>query len=325
MTEKTEGSSGLSIGHPSMWDIDQFEANWSLFVETLMKEVASLLIPSARIRRQVENCEVFREVHSNWEKMDADNRLKSWKRLLVAAEEACRTILPVCARCGECCRMGSPTLHLEDLSLLKEGKIPWEHLIALRKGEPARSPFDGKPFILSEERIKVAEKEGSRECVFLIPEGYRCSIYADRPIQCRAQACWDPMHARDTAELPFLFRKHIFEGIDLLLEVMAEHESRCGFQSLSEAFEKLGGSKGENVEEVLGLLSYEDHFRRFISEKFNVPPQYLDLLLGRSFVRMANLFGFKVLEEPDGSRLLVPDDAGAESQGFSGEMDSEKA
>ena len=87
-----------------------------------MKEEASLLIPSARIRWQVENCEVSREVHSNWEKMDPDNRLKNWKRLLVAAEEACRTILPVCVRCGECCRMGSPTASRGRPSAFKKGQ-----------------------------------------------------------------------------------------------------------------------------------------------------------------------------------------------------------
>lgn len=306
MTECKAGP-GPSISHPAMWDIDQFEANWSVFVETLMKEEASLLIPSARIRRQLENNEVFLEVHSSWGSMDAAAKHSSWKRLLVAAEEACRTMLPICVRCGDCCRMGSPTLHVEDLELLKTGKIPWDYLLALRVGEPARSPFDGNPFILSEERIKVAEKEGTRECVFFNREASECSIYSDRPLQCRAQACWDPIPGRDSAELDFLLRSHIFEGIELLVRVMEEHESRCSFQALSAAFEELTRSKGENVEEVLGLLSYEDHFRQFVSEKFQIPPQYLDLLLGRSFVKMASLFGFKVLEEEDGSRRLVPD------------------
>ncbi|MGC8494637.1 MAG: YkgJ family cysteine cluster protein [Syntrophobacteraceae bacterium] len=307
MSECKEASSVHSIAHPSLWDIDLFEQNWSIFLDTLMREEASTLIPAARIRWQIEHCEAFLDVHSNWESIAPDQRLEAWKRLLLAAEEACRAILPLCVRCGECCRLGSPTLHLEDLPLLKTGKIPRENLLALRTGEPARSPFDGKPFLLSEERIKVAEKEGSRECVFFNSEANQCTIYSDRPLQCRAQGCWDPIPARDAAELPFLQRSHIFEGIDLLLEVIAEHENRCSFQALSEAFETLGRSRGENVEQVLALLSYEDHFRRFVSEKFQIPPQYLDLLLGRSFTRMAPLFGFHVLEEPDGTRRLVPE------------------
>ncbi|MGC9196182.1 MAG: YkgJ family cysteine cluster protein [Syntrophobacteraceae bacterium] len=307
MTQSPQGSSAPSINHPSLWDIEQFDANWSVFLEALMREEASLLIPAARIRWQIEHCDAFLEVRSSWESLEANNRLGAWKRLLVAAEQACRTILPLCVRCGQCCGMGSPTLHVEDLALLKDGKIPWQKLTTLRKGEPVRSPFDGKPFLLSEERIKVAEKQGSRECVFLITEANQCSIYSERPLQCRAQACWDPMPARDTAQLPFLLRKHIFQGIDLLLEVIAEHENRCSFQSLAQAFEKLGTGKGENIEEVLALLSYEDHFRRFVSEKFTIAPQNLDLLLGRSFAELVPLFGFKVLEELDGSKRLVPE------------------
>jgi Fe-S-cluster containining protein len=313
MQKDSERLSDLSLNHPSGWDIDQFRENWSAFLEEFLKEEASALIPSRRIRLQIEQTQAFQEAVSRWDTMKGSHRLDAWKRLLLAAEESCRTILPACVQCGECCRMGSPTLHLEDLPLLQSGKVPWEQLITLRKGEPARSPFDGRPFVLSEERIKVREKEGLRECIFLISETDRCSIYSDRPLQCRAQTCWDPIPARDTAELPFLLREHIFKGVDLLLEIIAEHESRCGFGAFSAAFEELSRSNGENVGDVLGLLSYEEHFRQFVSEKFKVPSQNMELLLGRSFARMTALFGFKVLEEPDGTRRLVADQPGEQT------------
>ncbi len=307
MQNDSERLSELSINHPSAWDIDQFRANWFVFLEALLKEEANLLIPSRRIRWQIEQTQAFQEVVSGWDNMEGSHRLDAWKRLLLAAEDACRTILPACAQCGECCRMGSPALHLEDIVLLRSGKIPWDRLVTLRKGEPARSPFDGMPFVLPEERIKIREKEGLRECVFLISETDRCSIYVDRPLQCRAQACWDPIPARDTAELPFLLREHIFEGVDLLLEIIAEHETRCGFAVLSDAFEELSRSNGANVREVLRLLSYEEHFRQFVSDKFKIPAQNMELLFGRSFARMTTLFGFRVKEEPDGTRCLLVD------------------
>ncbi|MGA2229151.1 MAG: YkgJ family cysteine cluster protein [Syntrophobacteraceae bacterium] len=309
-TKDSDRLSDLSINHPSDWDTEQFRANWYVFLESLIEEEATSLIPSRRIRYQIEQTTVFREVVSGWDEMSGSHRLDAWKRLLIAAEEACRTILPACVECGECCRMGSPVLHLEDLPLLKSGKIPWDQLITLRRGEPARSPFDGRPFVLPEERIKVREKEGVRECGFFNEETDQCSIYSERPLQCRAQACWDPIPARDTAELPFLLRKHIFEEIDLLLEIMAEHENRCGFSALSDAFEKLNRTNGENVQEVLGLLAFEEHFRQFVSEKFNIPAQNMELLFGRSFAEMTSLFGFRVAVEPDGTRCLVADKTG---------------
>jgi hypothetical protein len=299
--------SGLTINHPAGWDADQFRENWGAFVENLLKEEAGWLIPARRIRRQIERSPAFIEAAGGWDNMNGACRIDAWRRLLVAAEESCGTVLPVCVQCGECCRMGSPTLHLEDLGLLQSGKIPWDQLITLRKGEPARSPFDGMPFVLPEERIKVREKEGVRECVFLVPETDRCSIYSERPLQCRAQACWDPIPARDTAELPFLLREHIFAGVGVLLDIIAEHERRCGFEAFSAAFEELGKTDGGNVDEVLRLLSYEEHFRQFVREKFNVPAQNMELLLGRSLARMAEVFGFRVTEGPEGTRCLVAD------------------
>ncbi len=290
--------SELSINHPSAWDAEQFRANWFIFLESLLKEEASSLIPSRRIRCQIEQTSAFQNVLSDWDGMDGQHRLDAWKRLLQAADEACRTILPACVQCGECCRMGSPVLHLEDLTLLRSGRISWDQLITLRKGEPARSPFDGRPFVLPEERIKVREEPGGRVCVFLDGATDRCSIYSERPLQCRAQACWDPMPAREAAEMPFLLRSHIFEGVDLLLEMIAEHENRCGFTALSEAFAKL--SNGGDVREVLELLAYEEHFRLFLSDAFKIPAQNMELLFGRSFARLSPLFGFKVLSEADG-------------------------
>jgi Fe-S-cluster containining protein len=306
MAKELEPKDEPFLNHPSAWDAGQLRANWSIFLEALLKEEASSLIPSRRIRRQIEQTSAFQEAFSGWDKMGGPHRLDAWKRLLLAADEACRTILPACVQCGECCRLGSPVLHQEDLPLLQSGKIPWEQLMTLRKGEPARSPFDGRPFVLPEERIKVREKPGRRECVFFDGEADRCSIYNERPLQCRAQACWDPMPARDAAEMPFLLRKHIFEDVETLLEIMAEHESRCGFEAFTDAFEKPGG--GGSVQDVLELLSYEEHFRLFVSDAFKIPAQNMELLFGRSFVQMTPLFGFKVLVEPDGSRRLVADE-----------------
>ncbi|MCE5336866.1 MAG: YkgJ family cysteine cluster protein [Desulfobacteraceae bacterium] len=310
MKNNSEIISDFSANHPAGWNVEQFRANWFAFLESIVRE-NSTLIPPRRVQYQVEQAAAFREIVAGWDSMDGFRRLDAWKRLLMIADESSREVLPVCVQCGECCRRGSPTLHREDLELLRSGKIPWGKIMTLRSGEPARSPFDGRPFLLPEERIKIREKEGSRECTFFDSEAGQCAIYDDRPLQCRAQACWDPMPARDLAEQqPFLKRADIFEGVGVLLDMIAEHENRCGFASLADAFEALSRNGGENVDEILRHLSYEDHFRRFVSEKFQVPGTDLELLFGRSFTDMVPLFGYRVTEEPDGTRCLVPDETG---------------
>ncbi len=307
MTKNSELLPDFLTNHPSGWDVEQFQANWFSFLESIVKENSSLM-PRRRIQYQIEQATAFGEIVSGWAEMSDTRRLDAWKRLLLVAEESAGEILPVCVRCGECCRQGSPTLHREDLELLRSGKIPWGRIMTLRSGEPVRSPFDGRPFVLSEERIKIREKDGSQECFFLDAETERCGIYADRPLQCRAQACWDPMPARDLAEQPFLLRADIFEGVGVLLEMIGEHENRCGFAALADAFEKLHGSGGQTISEVLRMISYEDHFRSFVSERFQVPETDLELLFGRSFADLVPLFGYRVTNEPDGTRCLVPDD-----------------
>ncbi len=88
MQKDSERLRELSINHPSAWDMDRFRANWLLFVETLLKEEANSLIPSRRIRWQIEQTPAFQEVVADWDNMDGSHRLDAWKRLLLAAEEA---------------------------------------------------------------------------------------------------------------------------------------------------------------------------------------------------------------------------------------------
>jgi Fe-S-cluster containining protein len=216
--------------------------------------------------------------------------------------------LPVCVQCGECCRNGSPTLHLEDLELLQREVIPWRQLVTLRAGEPAYSPFDAKPFLLPCECIKIREKPGSNRCVFLDDETAQCRIYNDRPVQCRAQACWDPAPARQLSQLPYLTRRDIFREVELLIDIIAQHDQRCSFEKLSGVFTHLAESQGGAIDEALELLAYEDHFRHFFAERLNIPGDTLDLVFGRSFEELAPLFGFRVVTEPDGSHCLMSEE-----------------
>ncbi|MFP5213405.1 MAG: YkgJ family cysteine cluster protein, partial [Acidobacteriota bacterium] len=233
--------------------------------------------------------------------------LNAWKKLLESSEEVARELLPTCVRCGECCRLSSPTLQKDDLELVVGQKIPWNQLMTLRRGEAVRSPFERMPIFLDEDRIKIREKEGSHECVFFDAENEACGIYDNRPVQCRAQACWDPKLAEALAKKPFITRWDILKGVDLLLELIDEHDRRCSFHRLNEAFTKLEETKGESVNEVLDLMAYEDHFRRFLGDKLNIPADTLDLIFGRSYADLAALFGFKVVVDEDGSRCLVLD------------------
>ncbi|NLI82208.1 MAG: YkgJ family cysteine cluster protein [Deltaproteobacteria bacterium] len=290
-------------------------AAWN--TQDLMKQLEDLLrsiveeekndIPVKRVQRQLERELLYQEIQLQWPKMAPNERLAAWKKLIQLSEQAAKTPLPTCVGCGECCRKGSPTLHSEDLELLREGKIPWADIYTLRAGEPVRSPFQEGLTILTEERIKLREKPGSTECCFFDGETDQCTIYLHRPLQCRAQACWDPRSTTRLTDMPHLTRAELFQGVDLLLDLMEEHDQRCSFERLHKAFEKLHQTGGDSVEEVLRLLSYEDHFRTFLCDRLNIPDENRRLVFGRSFSELLPIFGLKLVTESDGSTCLVPD------------------
>lgn len=296
-----------AMGYPGSWDVETLRKKWIEFLDSFMKESGTAL-PLKRVRYQMEQSITYQEIENRWARMEPSERLAAWKRLLESSEQVIREVLPTCVQCGECCRKSGPTLHREDLEILRQERIPWNRLLTLRLGEPVRSPMDDKLVFLQEERIKFREKEGTQECVFFDAITDQCTIYPDRPLQCRAQACWDANQSRELAGQPYLSRRDILNGVQVLLDMMDEHDRRCSFEQLQNAFKRLEESRGETVDEVLKLLAYEDHFRHFIAEQMNIPEDTLDLILGRSFVEMLPIFGFRVTEEPDGTKCLVADE-----------------
>lgn len=292
---------------PATWDVDMLRENWINHLQALANE-NNPPIPLKRLKIQAEEDTLSQEIMKGWPRMDGPTRLDSWKRLMEESERHVQELLPTCVQCGECCRKGSPSLHMDDLELLRGEKISWDQLVTLRRGEPVRSPFNGKLFFLLDERIKIKEKEGTQECVFLDGESDLCSIYENRPVQCRAQACWDSTAAEQLAEQPYLTRRDIFQDVELLMDLMSEHDRRCAFEKLHNAFQRLEQEKNEALlDEIVNLLAYEDHFRHFLAKQLNIPENVLHLVFGRSFAELVPLFGFRVETESDGSRCLVPD------------------
>lgn len=309
-TDKTSDESRRDRSFPADWDMDTLRANWVEHLERIFRDVP-VSIPLKRVIYQVERTPLHQEIKARWSDMDGDERLASWKRLLEESAKVLEEILPVCVMCGECCRRGSPTLQLEDLELLRGGRLPWNQLYTIRRGQPVRSPFKDEISFLVDERVKVREKPGTQECVFFDHATDQCMVYADRPAQCRAQACWDPSMAEDLARQPYLTRRDVFGEIELIVELIAEHDRRCSFDALKEAFERLESSSGQNLDEIVDLLAYEDHFRHFLGEQLKIPPESLDLVFGKSLADLVPLFGLRVEEHADGSKCLVAEERGA--------------
>ncbi len=296
-----------TLASPGTWNQEQLLQSLTDHLNQLITASSSSL-PANRLLLQLRQDTIFQDTFKRWQTMGSTERLDSWRNLLECAGKHAREALPYCVRCGECCRQSSPTLHLEDLELLQQDGIPWNQLVTLRRGEPVRSPFEEQVFHLLDERIKIREKPGSQECVFLGDQGDSCLIYENRPLQCRAQACWDEEPAKQLNKQPYLTRRDIFQSVELLLKLITEHDRRCSFDQINKAFLQLQADYGESIDTVLGLLEYEDHFRHFLAEQLKIPADNLELIFGRSHAQLVALFGFRVEQEPDGTRRLVLDE-----------------
>jgi len=102
-----------------------------------------------------------------------------------------------------------------------------------------------------------------------------------------------------------LARAALFSEITSIAEIFEEHDRRCSFRALQDAFDRLKVSDRQSIDEILEIVAFEDHFRNFMSERLNLPLNYRELFFGRSFSELVGIFGFSVENEADGTRVLV--------------------
>ncbi len=225
------------------------------------------------------------------------------KRLLQAAYAT----RPYCVRCGQCCLKGSPTLLDQDRELLVKDIIKPEHVYTIRKGELVRSidTDTDDPTASEEELIKIRERPESSTCIFFEKDGNICSIYDSRPSQCRRQECWNPESGLKSSEMEKLSREKLLQPVEALWKIIQRHEEKCSHDELNRALARLRATKGQTVNDVLELLSYDEHVREFILESFGLEKSTLDFFLGRPLRDSLGVFGLKVVENEEGGKVLT--------------------
>jgi Fe-S-cluster containining protein len=212
-------------------------------------------------------------------------------------EKAAYGTRPYCLRCGDCCRRGSPTLFLEDLPLLRRGIIRRLEVLTLRAGEIGFSNAAQDLVLLPEERIKVKEKPGSRECLFFDAETKGCGIYDERPLQCRVMECWNPDHYNDLDSKKYLSRKELLNPEDPLLPIIESHNQRCALHKLQKALSRLKRGLADAQEEALDILLFDQHLREYLARDQKISPENQVFLFGRSVSDLIQSFGFRIEED----------------------------
>ena len=210
--------------------------------------------------------------------------------------------MAACRRCLTCCRAGGPALHGADLDLLRRGVLAPTDLVCLRAGEPVHDQPRGGVFPLAAEIVKIRPRDGGSACSLLDEDACGCSIYADRPAECRALSCADTALLAAMYERDRLTRADLLPAGHALLELITEHERRCPAGRLDALARTFAHSRAAD-DELATMLRYDRELRLLFAER-GLDPRLADALLGRSLDRVLAPMGVGALFAPDGRLRL---------------------
>lgn len=108
----------------------------------------------------------YRELNNTWEELQPAVRSQKWQELMERLVQIAYGTRPYCLRCGECCHLGSPSLHLEDAELLSRGVLSTRQIYTLRRGEPVKFNIEGRLGVLPSELIKIKQHQEKHHCIF---------------------------------------------------------------------------------------------------------------------------------------------------------------
>lgn len=197
-----------------------------------------------------------------------------------------------------------------------EGRIPWDALYTVRVGELVHDPVEGRTGIAAKEMIKLRERAQGGGCIFYDAEERACRIYASRPSQCAALACWDLSAFMRVYEGPKAQRTDVIED-GTLLRLMMEHEERCNYEEVAHWVWAIEEQGEKAVGELLNLLRFDHELRPLAARRLNLDAASMDLLFGRPLAETIGMFGLQVKRDADGSFLLttLPRDGRGEEGG----------
>ncbi len=113
---------------------------------------------------------------------------------------------------------------MDDADLVAEGSLLPVQLITYRKGEPAWDPAKRELIALPCEMIKIRQVEGGTACMLYNASSASCSIYENRPLECRALKCWDTEDIENLFLKDLLYRRALFARSGTLMQLVDAYE-----------------------------------------------------------------------------------------------------
>ena len=211
-----------------------------------------------------------------------------------------------CIRCGTCCRKGGPSFHRKDRMLIEKGIILSKYLYTIREAEMSYDNVQGGLEPATSDIIKIKGSKDSWTCLFFDEEKNGCTIYENRPIECRALKCWDTGEIEKMYSKDRLTRKDLLSTVEGMWDLIEDHQKRCSYSDLKRFIDALANEEKDSaLKGILDIIEYDSRLRKLVAKKGGLDPDVVEFIFGRPITETINMYGFKVKKEGD-KYLLTP-------------------
>jgi Fe-S-cluster containining protein len=214
-------------------------------------------------------------------------------------------IITQCIRCGTCCKKGGPSFHLEDKMLIEKGIILSKYLYTIREGELFYDNVKESFLTAVSDIIKIKGQKDSWTCIFFNEEENECTIYDNRPLECRVLKCWDTREIEQIYSKNRLTRKDLILTIEGLWDLVEDHQKRCSYEKLSLFIDILKKDKKDKaLKGILDIIKYDAQIRKLVVQKGGLDPEMTDFIFGRPITETIKIYGFKIKKQGENYRLI---------------------
>jgi Fe-S-cluster containining protein len=193
---------------------------------------------------------------------------------------------------------------MADQMLIEKGAIHTRNLYTIRKGEKVRDNILNGLITADADIIKIKGTGDTWTCRFYDPANKACTIYGQRPLECRVLKCWDTKDIKALYNKERLKREDLLKDIEGLWMLIEDHGHRCSYEKISRAIKGLEGNfQKAAVAGIMEMVRYDTEIRNLVVEKGNMEADMTDFLFGRPLTKTISMYGYRV-KMADGRYLL---------------------
>lgn len=210
-----------------------------------------------------------------------------------------------CKRCGTCCVNGGPALHTEDLPLIQKGLLPQENLVSIRRAEPVFSPLTDLIEPAKSEFIKVAGSNKSWKCCFY-QDDTGCSIYKNRPKECKLLKCWDTSDLLKNVYKDSLQRRDIIPLAHPIMEYITIHDLNCSFEKIQCIVDDAGKSSyqdNKNFGDIALIIQTDFKIRQHAVRELHLSLTNELFYFGRPMFQSLPFYNLQITESSKGIEI----------------------